>query len=49
MYHKTGLTGDEITELCAQAHAVNEAAADSEKVKWPPILGLFKSVIVTLT
>jgi hypothetical protein len=49
MYHTTGLTGDEITELCAQAHAVNEAAPDSEKVKWPPILGLFKPVVVTLT
>lgn len=49
MYHTTGLTGDEITEFCAQAHAANEAVPDSEKVKWPPILGLFKSVVVTLT
>ena len=30
-------------------HAVNEAAAESEKVTWPPILGLFTSVVVTLT
>jgi Na+/proline symporter len=30
-------------------HAVNEAAAESEKVAWPPILGLFMSVVVTLT
>jgi hypothetical protein len=28
---------------------VDEAATDSEKVKWPPILGFFKSVVVTLT
>lgn len=49
MYHTTGLTGDEVNELCAQAQAVNEAAADFEKVKWPPILGLFKFVVITLT
>jgi hypothetical protein len=36
-------------ELCARVHAVNEAAAESEKVIWPPILGLFTSVVVTLT
>jgi hypothetical protein len=28
---------------------VNEAAAESEKITWPPILGLFMSVVVTLT
>jgi len=49
MDHTTGLTGDEITELCVQAHATNEAATDSEKVKWLPVLGLFKSVVITLT
>jgi hypothetical protein len=30
-------------------HAANEVAAEPEKVTWPPILGLFKSVVVTLT
>lgn len=35
--------------LCARAHAVNDTAQDGEKVTWPPILGLFKSVVVTLT
>jgi hypothetical protein len=49
MYHTTGFTRDEIVDLCARVHAVNEAAAESEKVTWPPILGLFTSVVVTLT
>ena len=49
MYHTTGFTRDEIVELCAQVHAVNEASAESDKVIWPPILGLFMSVVVTLT
>ena len=49
MYHTTGFTRDEIVELCAHVHADNEAAAKSEKVTWPPILGLFLSVVVTLT
>jgi hypothetical protein len=42
-------TRDEIVDLCARVHAVNEAAAEAEKVTWPPILGLFTSVVVTLT
>ena len=49
MYHTTGSTRDEIVELCARVHAVNEATAEAEKVIWPPILGLFTSVVVTLT
>jgi hypothetical protein len=49
VYHTTGFTRDEIVELCAHVHATNEAVADSEKVTWPPILGLFMSVVVTLT
>ena len=49
MYHTTGFTGDQVVELCAQVHAANEVAAEPEKVTWPPILGLFKSVVVTLT
>ncbi|MBV9163515.1 MAG: transposase family protein, partial [Pseudonocardiales bacterium] len=28
---------------------MNDAARDDEKATWPPILGLFKSVVVTLT
>ncbi len=49
MYHTTGFTRDQVVELCAQVHAANEVAAEPEKVTWPPILGLFKSVVVTLT
>jgi DDE superfamily endonuclease len=49
VYHTTGFTRDEIVELCAHVHAVNEAAAEFKKVTWPPILGLFMSVVVTLT
>jgi hypothetical protein len=49
VYHTTGFTRDEIVELYAHVHAVNEAAVESEKVVWPPILGLFISVVVTLT
>jgi hypothetical protein len=46
MYSTTGLTRDQITELCIR---VNASAADGENVSWPPVLGLFKSVVVTLT
>jgi hypothetical protein len=46
MYHTTGLTRDQIVELCVR---VNAAVADGGTVSWPPILGLFKSVVVTLT
>jgi hypothetical protein len=49
MYHTTGFTRDEIVDLCARVHAVNEATAESGKATWPPILGLFTSVVVTLT
>lgn len=49
MYHTTGFTRDEIDELCARVHAANEAADESEKITRPPILGLFTSVVVTLT
>jgi hypothetical protein len=46
MYHTTGLAKDQIVELCVR---VNTAVTDGELVSWPPILGLFKSVVVTLT
>jgi DDE superfamily endonuclease len=46
MYHTTGVTKDQIVELCV---AVNTAVADGETASWPPILGLFKSVVVVLT
>jgi hypothetical protein len=46
LYHTTGFTRDEIVELCVLVRA---AAADSPGNVWPPVLGLFKSVAVTLT
>lgn len=47
MYRTTGFDRDDIVQLCALIHA---AHADSENNwTWPPILGLFKSVVVTLT
>jgi hypothetical protein len=49
MDHTTGFTRDHVVELCAQVHAANEVAAEPDKVTWPPILGLFKSMMVTLT
>jgi hypothetical protein len=45
LYHTTGLSRDRIVELCAIVHV--QAGEDGKA--WPPILGLFKSVVVTLT
>lgn len=46
MYHTTGLTKDQIVQLCALVHA---ATKGTQQASWPPILGLFKSMVVTLT
>ena len=46
MYHTTGFTKDQIVELCARVYAAN---MEEGAVTWPPILGLFKSVVATLT
>ena len=46
MYAITGLTKDEIIDLCALIYA-NEEDCDIEP--WPPSLGLFKSVVIALT
>ena len=45
MYQATGFSLDRIVELCAAIHhkTVNETCP------WPPILGLFTSVVVALT
>lgn len=45
MYHTTGFSHDRITDLCELIHRGCEGAERS----WPPILGLFKSVVITLT
>ncbi len=46
MYHATGLSRDEIAELCAM---IWQAAAEKGKADWPPRLGLYKSVVVALS
>jgi hypothetical protein len=46
MYHTTGFTSAQITDLCALLHAADRSPG---KRPWPPILGLFTSVVVTLT
>jgi hypothetical protein len=46
MYHTTGLTREEISELCI---LVWQAATETGKPAWPPALGLYKSVLVTLS
>ena len=46
VYHITGLSRDEIVELCAMIHS---AGTEPEDSKWPPSLGLFNSIVVTLT
>src|SRR3954465_3953558 len=45
-HHTTGFSRDEILELCP---AVVAAGDYDKKVPWPPILGLYRSVVVTLT
>jgi DDE superfamily endonuclease/Helix-turn-helix of DDE superfamily endonuclease len=45
MHHTTGFTMDQIVGLCARVHVAN---LEGEMVKWPPVLGLLKSIVVTL-
>jgi len=45
MYHTTGFSRDEISDLCDR---VWQAAAETGKADWPPRLGLYQSVVVTL-
>ena len=45
MYHTTGFSRERIVDLCALIHS---ETADEVRT-WPPILGLFKSVAITLT
>ena len=46
MYHTTGFARDEIVDLCV---IINSAERERGAPAWPPILGLFRSVIVALT
>jgi hypothetical protein len=45
MYHTTGFSRERIMDLCAKIHG----EMTNERPTWPPILGLFKSVVVALT
>lgn len=46
MYHTTGFTRDEVVDLCV---LINSSCLSPGSVKWPPILGLFKSVTAALS
>lgn len=46
MYHTTGFNKDEIIELCSLAHATGLSSGSDG---YPPILGLFKCVVIALT
>jgi len=45
MYHITGFDRNKVIDLCV---LINSAEPGPDSLKWPPILGLFKSVTVTL-
>ena len=46
MYHTTGFTISEITELCAR---IETRELSPRMRKWPPILGLRNALTATLT
>ena len=46
MYHTTGLRRDRIVDVCARIH---RAVGEGDSATWPPVLGLFNAVVVTLT
>ena len=45
MYYTTGFSRDEIVDLCAMINTLPVESRES----WPPILGLFKAVVIALT
>jgi hypothetical protein len=45
MYHTTGFSAGEVVDLCV----IICAEGKGEKRSWPPILGLYKSVVIALT
>jgi hypothetical protein len=46
MYYSTGFCREEMADLCALVLA---AAAETGKAAWPPSLGLYNSIVVTLS
>lgn len=47
MYHTTGFRKDDVTELCVMIHTAEQSSKNAVAV--PPLLGLFKAIVVTLT
>ncbi|WP_226360789.1 transposase family protein [Pseudonocardia sp. ICBG1142] len=48
MYYATGFRRDEIQDLAALVHEQDQRNATGLRRPWPPILGLFWSVVITL-
>src|SRR5918998_2357691 len=48
MYHTTGFSRDEILDLCQMVHGKAAERKPEDGPLWPPILGLFRSVVVAL-
>jgi hypothetical protein len=46
VYYTTGFSTEQITDLCATVYGDTDGGKNAS---WPPILGLFRSVVVTLT
>ena len=46
MYYTTGFDREEIIDLCIR---INSAEREPRIPEWPPCLGLFNSVVATLT
>ena len=46
MYHTTGFDREEVIDLCIR---INSVSREPEAMRWPPCLGLFRSVAATLT
>ena len=46
MHHTTGFDREEIIDLCIRINSVQPGAGSPN---WPPCLGLFRSVVATLT
>ena len=46
VYFTTGFDREEIVDLCV---LINSVGREPDATKWPPCLGLFKSVVATLT
>src|SRR5690349_11513547 len=49
MYYTTGFSRHEIEELCALIADIQQSIPVADRDKWPPILGLGNSVVITLT